>query len=211
MERPWQEWASALALALPPGSSVDISGGEPLIYPGIVNLVAALGAAGIRWAITTNGLNERVLDELCRHQPPNCGLILVSAHAQNPGWLSAVERLRRAGFPVDVNRVGHPAAPQVGERHNEITFQNWEDGTALDGIPRICDAGRRHWVADPSGDVYRCQVLLQLGHKPIGNLLDAPLPEVGEWECRVGCSTCYTDHPAAWRVSWREVREAVKA
>jgi len=205
-ERPWQEWARGLTRALPADSMVDISGGEPLLFPGLLDLGAALGAAGINWAVTTNAMETRVLEALIKRRPPGLALILVSAHAGNPQWPDAVAMLRGAGLPVAVNQVGHVAASPVSGEHNVITYQPWEEGTALDSKVRICDAGRRHWVAGPDGTVWRCQVRLQMGAEPIGNVIDGPMDVPAPIRCDLGCSTCYTDHPAAWKVSWVECR-----
>jgi hypothetical protein len=198
-ERYWAVWGWALLDVLPAGSVVDVSGGEPLLYPGMVKLLSMLGSAGLRWALTTNGLVADVLVQLCRRRPAGCVLINVSAHNGNGGGDGAARLLRAAGFPVSVNRVDHPEAHYGAEV--TIPFQDWENCEALDSVHRFCDAGTNHWVADPAGWVWTCAVRMQMGCSPIGNLFDGSFRPL-DWvqECHSGCSSCYRDDPGAWGI-----------
>lgn len=203
-ERPWQDWARGLINNLPPGATVDVSGGEPTLFPGLVELLGALSDAGIRSAITTNGLGMDVLADLAAHRPPLFVVANVSAHAQNPRWHDAVDLLRKASIMVNINKVGHPAADVVNEPHTVVTYQDWQGGMAVDGKRRECNAGLYHWVADPTGNAWRCMVQFQMGDAPIGNLIDGTLPKVAPVICAHGCSNCYTDHPEAWGITYKE-------
>ena len=199
---PWQEWARVLPRHLGPGSLVDIAGGEPLLYPGIVDLVAALGQRQLQWALTTNAKATAVIERLIATRPRGCAAINVSDHAGNPEAPANVARLRRAGYWVNLHRVDHPAAGQRLTGANIITYQGWQEGSAVDGIRRHCTAGLQHWVAGPNGDMWRCVVALETGQPSGGNLFAGEV-NAGSMECDFGCSACYTEDQAAWLLEMR--------
>ena len=206
-EHPWWEWAEALVSLLPPKSIVDVSGGEPLLYEGLTNLLAYLGGHGLRWAITTNALHTEGVDELIKARPKGAVVVNVSDHKQNVKAHLNIQNLRRA-FAVVVHRVTHPQAGQHESGAGDITYQEWAEGTALDGVTRLCNAGSRHLVIDPGGDAFRCCVEMQLGHEPLGNIFDQPLvlPDYVEYVmCDWGCSTHYTENPGEWLVEMRTI------
>jgi hypothetical protein len=201
-EHDWIEWAEALVDLLPPNSIVDVSGGEPLLYEGLTNLLAYLGGHGLRWAITTNALATEAVEELVRSRPKGAVVVNVSDHQGNFKAHLNIQKLRRA-FSVVVHRVEHPAAGHHEGAAGPITYQEWAEGEALDGVRRWCSAGSRHLVIDPGGDAFRCCVEMQLGHKPQGNIFDRSLrlPEfVTFFVCDWGCSTHYRDNPGEWLV-----------
>ena len=195
----WEKWAVALKANLAPGSVVDIAGGEPLLYDGIIDLVQALSTAGLNWAMTTNAKATPQIARLCAAKPAGWACINVSDHAGNPEVGPNVAALRRAGFLVNIHRVDHPAAGTHLDGAATITYQDWEGGAAVDGIRRRCTAGAGHWVADPSGDLWRCIVAMETGQPAVGNLFTGHVTPTGA-ECAFGCSTCYTEDPASWGI-----------
>lgn len=200
----WEAWAEALTRRLPYGALVDVAGGEPLLYEGIVELLATLGARGLRWALTTNAKAGDVVDRLCAERPAGCVCINVSDHSGNPEAHAAIGKLRAAGWAVNVHRVDHPAAGHHEPDAQVITYQDWEGGEAVDRTKRQCTAGAGHWVADPQGDLWRCVVALETGQPPAGNLFTGrvkPTPA----RCEFGCSACYTEDPASWGIDMREL------
>lgn len=200
-EVPVMRWVLALERYLTPGDLVDVSGGEPLLRPGLDVLLHRLGNGGIRWALTTNALATEAIDRMLELLPHNSVQINASDHAGNAAAWVNVRRLRAAGYNVQVNRVAHEAAGNHEAGGVALPYQDWQGGQALDGLARSCDAGDRHWVADPAGNVWRCQVWLQLGKPSMGNLFDGSfMPSVGAWDCTTGCSSCYRDTPEAWEI-----------
>lgn len=199
-EHTWQEWAEAFIKHLPYGSSVDIAGGEPLLFPGLPYILQSIGEHGIKWAITTNALDDEGVTELIWVNPIRCMMINVSDH---PGNIGAAENIRRLSesFPVVFNRVDHPdAGTHFDNIRSVIPYQRYREGTELDGIKRYCHAGIHHWVIDPGGDVFICNVAMATGRDPIGNLFyDETIkrPKDG-FICDWGCSSCYTSVPNAW-------------
>lgn len=199
-EHKWREWAEALVRELPGGSTVDISGGEPLLYPGVVDLVSYLGNHGIYWAITTNAMDGDGVETLIAARPPRCAVVNASDHTGNIMAGQHIRRLRTA-FPVVVHRVNHPKAGSHIDGAGLIPYQRWAEGEALDGKQRICDAGVKHWVIDPGGDIFRCCVAMQVADKPLGNLFNGHIDKPNYTNlCDFGCSTCYTTEPHAWMI-----------
>lgn len=195
----WHQWRDALATRLAPGSVIDIAGGEPLLYDGIIELLPRIAEAGHRWALTTNAKASAQVARLCAARPAGCICINVSDHAGNPEVGPNVQAMRRAGYHVNVHRVDHPAAGTHLEGANVITYQDWAGGAAVDGIKRRCTAGAGHWVADPSGNMWRCVVALETGQPSVGNLFTGEARPTSA-DCDFGCSTCYTEEPTSWGI-----------
>ena len=204
-EHDWHEWSNVLLAGVNRGSIIDISGGEPLIYPGLVNLLGNLGELGIKWAITTNALFTKSVDELINDNPPGCVVINVSDHSGNAEAHENIKRLSEH-FRVVVHRCDHPGAGVHEEGAGLITYQPWKEGLACDGIHRVCNAGLNHYVIDPGGDCWRCIVDEQVGNKPFGNIFkpNFVLPDHNIL-CTFGCTTCYTEDPASWQVDMKAI------
>lgn len=200
----WELWAKVLIAELPRGSLVDVAGGEPLLYPGITELLHALGQAGLRWALTTNAKANYACFRLCEDPPPGAVCINVSDHTGNPEAHENIMLLRGTGYTVNVHRVDHPEAGQHEPDAALITYQDWVGGKAVDGKLRKCTAGMNHWVADPQGDLWRCVVALETGQPPSGNLFSGEV-RATSLLCDFGCTACYTEDPASWEIEMREV------
>ena len=201
-ERTAEEWIKALDKALPDGGVVDFSGGEPLLYPGIIDIIVALGEMGIFWGITTNGLNGKAIDNLIEREPKGCGVITLSDHQGNEKAWANYDKLAQTAYPVKINRVSDG---EEQNRVNIVDYQDWEHGKATDGKRRLCSAGMHHWAVDPTGEVYRCLVALQTGQPSLGNMIDGTFEPLKRRKgCDFGCSTCYRDSPATWVIEMEE-------
>jgi len=209
---PWQSWAD-WGRELPQGSSVEISGGEPTLYFGLINLLQAVADAEVCWGITTNAAHLPGVTELVDARIRGCIGLNVSLHPESPpDVMERAETLRSVGYPVRLNWVDHPSSPPhtrvLGFLVNRIPYQAWAEGEALDGVRRVCSAGASHLCCDPMGRVYRCLVHLQLGVNQLGTIAE-PLEDVvtrGVQPCDTGCSTCYTVEPEAWAVKMRRIQ-----
>lgn len=200
----WLWWLRQLEA----GSLIDFSGGEPLMYDGIVTLLDGL-PSHVLWAMTTNLVREEALKALLRVHPAGCVQINTSWHAQAPlDFWERVDAVRQH-YHVAVNVVDHPGAPAVpdnlpaGVVVSHIPYQAFNEGEGMDGKTRMCNAGVDHLACDPAGNVYRCLVAMQKGEQPLGTVKDGPeaLRTSGMRRCEGGCTTCYTDNPAAWTVN----------
>lgn len=203
-EHTWQEWVQGILANVTTGGVVDVAGGDPLLFPGLAYFLQAIADAGLRWAITTNALHTKAVDELIAIHPKHCALVNVSDHPGNAGADENIARLR-AAFPLKLNRVDVPEAGKRSGINDLIPYQSWREGTELDGIRRWCNSGLRHWVADPAGDVFRCNPAMALGLKPFGNLFREVVTPPEPFICETGCSSCYTSVPGAWPVEMRPV------
>jgi len=208
-EMPARMWLWFLR-QLPGPLTVDFSGGEPLLYDGLFTIIEGLIAFPAGWAMTSNLVNKEAVDALIAKRYGNCMGIQVSAHKGGPADLyERAAALAEAGYPVALNVVAHAGARAVpdGMRVNMIPYQAWTEGEAVDGIARQCDAGREHLVMSPDGYVYRCAVEMQLDAPPLGRISNAwtDIQPVEPHECRIGCSTCYTDNPRSWRVAMEAI------
>lgn len=211
----WRRWADWIR-QLPASSTIEISGGEPLLYRGLIDLLRAIVEMGLGWGLTTNAAHSAAVEALAGARLAACAGLNVSIQPESP--LDILERaalLREAGYPVRLNWVDHPGSPpfpsvrtQVEFHVNRIPYQAWLEGGALDTVRRVCSAGSSHLCCDPVGRVYRCLVHLQLGIAPLGTIA-APLTEVtlrGLQPCDTGCSTCYTTMPESWGLKMKGVQ-----
>ena len=211
-ERSWGHWATAIKKHVPRGSTIDVAGGEPLLYPDLTKMLDEIGRNGINWAITTNAVDSAIVDELTDRKIPGCIVINVSDHSTSKPIHRTVTRniaKLKTVYPVTIHKCDHPSA---GKRKNTkpISYQEWEEGTALDGVKRECTAGVNHWVIDPAGDVFRCCVDMQVSNKPLFNIFTFDgLVWLGFMDmdraCDFGCSSCYTENPAEWMLEMQEV------
>lgn len=199
-EHLWHEWADAIIKHVPKGSIIDVSGGDPLLYEGLSSLVSKLGWYGINWAITTNALHTRGVNKLIMRNIPGCVVINISDHLGNLKAHENIQKIREV-YRVNVHKVAHESAGHHEDNAQSIEYQAWKEGSALDGVKRLCDAGINHWVIDPSGDIFRCCVDMQVGNKPLGNLFTGIINKSEPFICEFGCSTCYTTTPSEWLVN----------
>ena len=113
--KPAQEWIEAWT-RLRPGI-LDITGGEPFLQPGLLEIIEAITAAGARVAMTTN-LSHPILDFVRRIRPDQVFSITASYHPTENGtrehpmnqdiFIGRLLLLREFGFNFTVNIVAWP-------------------------------------------------------------------------------------------------------
>jgi hypothetical protein len=198
----WAEWVVGLRDFTEPGSILDFGGGDPFLMDGLPEMLRALAETGRYWALTTPATNDRGVDALVRARPPGCVLINVSDHPGNYKCEHNIAKLQTI-YRVVFNRVDYPL---TGHRHDGdissiIPYQSYREGTELDGIRRRCDSGLHHFIADPGGDLFRCNPWMAMGRESMGNLFKRTVRIPEPIICEDGCSTCYTSVPTAWPVT----------
>jgi hypothetical protein len=192
VERPLADWIAAIRRD--PPETMDIGGGEPLTLPWTLDLIASF--PGIKWGLSTNGLNTDRIQELAdRHlrQIVNINLSYHPEAARMYDWYDALWKrhvllLAAAGYPVGPNL--------------EITPYNMEHGQwAIDwlraqglhmvvsplcggrdelkapspGPALVCDAGKNFITIAPDGQAWPCLSALNSyawAETSIGNWLD---------------------------------------
>ena len=86
-------------------------------------------------------------------------------------------------------RIKEFLGPYKGDNYGSMHY-----GMAVnDKHLRSCLCRTNELLIGPSGDIYRCHADLYSGFNPIGNIMDARIPELGKWrECgRYGrCNSC---------------------
>jgi len=199
----WKNWAWWIR-RIPKLFVVDFSGGEPLLYPGIVELIEHIQRGRFFWAMTTNLVDMATMERIT---PRGCGALNVSYHPGSPpDFVGRIERLKQLGFVPRVNVVQHPSVPEVPTGLHPVDrfpYQAFSEGEAVDGIPRRCNAGWEHFVADPLGRVHRCAVWMQKSQLPMGTIaqeVDFLLLPDSLRPCEIGCTTCYTVSPEDWHI-----------
>jgi hypothetical protein len=190
----------------PLGAIIDFAGGDPLLFDGLAYLLDNLAKSGRYWAITTNAMSDEGVDELLRVRPRGCVQVNISDHPGNKAAQSNIDKIK-AVYPIIWNQVLHEDCGHNhdGEITSYIPYQSWREGTERDGIKRWCNSGKYHFVADPGGDVFRCNPAMACAEQPIGNLFCGDVVRPEPVICELGCSTCYTDVPTAWPVEMRAI------
>lgn len=137
--KPANQWIDAW-LRLRPGV-LDITGGEPFLQPGLVEIIEALAAGGTRIAMTTN-ISHPLLDFVKRITPDQVFSITASYHPSENGtrdnpmndniFVGRLLLLREFGFNFTVNIVAWPE-------------QLW----LIPKFIEMCEAHKFRWHVDP--------------------------------------------------------------
>lgn len=202
------EWADALAQEMVRGDRLEFVGGEPTLFKGFHQLAQSVASRGIEWAVTSNVMNTKVIEQFINDPVPLCVCWSVSLHAGNRSAWRNADMLEQRGYSVARNVVIHEGAPDTSSARvsYRIPYQAWKEHLATDGKKRNCDAGKFHFAVAPNGDIYRCSVHLQLdGVKPIGNLFTREVQPLADPLCTTGCTSCYTSHAGSWCVTMEEL------
>lgn len=224
-ERPPADWIAAIRREQP--ELVDIAGGEPFAYDGLLDIVAA--CPDTRFAITTNAALPAV-QALAHVSLPNLIGVTVSYHPHSVAvseatWRAHLLAIRAGGHNVTVNVVD---ADTVSERAAETVV--WLDGIGVRVVvspeermadlereagPLECDGGVAHLVVAPDGATWPCLTTLRSGawgETALGNWLDGTL-DLGRVPkpCRLYCYDYYvlrTRHVAGdmWNTNARRIR-----
>ncbi len=138
---PHRAWLKLLeVLPLAPGTTINFAGAEPLLYPGLTELVAAATARGMTTAICTNGylLRGNVLEKLIGAGLHHVALSLDAmdpvihdrlrgvpgAHARA---LEAIAALAAAGAPLRLELQPTLMAANLGEIPRLVAFTQEHD------------------------------------------------------------------------------------
>lgn len=231
-EHDWTEWVEIIN-EFPP-ANVCITGGEPLLFPGLFKLIHEL-AKKHRVFLTTN--LYAVPNELL-----NCKTKMGISASFHPymtdieSFTKRIHKLKEHGFNPAVEYVAYP--PLFDELPEIKTFFEKEVGVTVNidpyispdhrynaaeietlkrldlrsrkfgfdfdgyGVSKYCDAGSKHFVIVPNGDVYTCQAGLLYVISPLhknfsspkekfylGNLFDGSFkPLVNPKMCFLPCS-----------------------
>ncbi len=193
-----QEWVDALnRLNL---DILDISGGEPFLQHGLIDIINEVNCGRI--ALTSN-LSHGVNELIEKVSPEKLFSITASYHPTQgvtiDSFKEKVEALRLNGFRVSVNFVMYPdqmrQAEEVHQAFGGVHFDryiptefapyepNEEERAFINSYVgsdrpeqheqegiKFCTGGQYHFNIQPDGEVFRCIEDKQLGKPCIGNL-----------------------------------------
>lgn len=199
----WEIWRDFL-LRLPP-ATIDVVGGEPLQYPGIVELLQSVSIRHC-WAMTTHLPENRAYHSIADSPIAGCVHITWSYHPysrQDATTFARFQRLRDIyGSHVVSASVVH---------YGNIPIQDILSRFADDGIycavneyqPPVgnglaptwqrCNGGHRHIVCGPDGGVWPCFALFERPDRNrwrLGHISDFVLRPARAL-CHQECGPCY--------------------
>ena len=228
-ERPVEDWYNALKRDMP--DLVDISGGEPLYLAWVPGLMRA--ASSIRFGLSTNGLAQRGIKDLCNDFIPNLIAINVSYHPTScfPGylefWKYSVLSLMEAGYGVHCNIVDAPGNVELAAsaiewmKDNEVHYviSPYEQVSGLGVLKKsglLCQGGVNHITVGPDGTAWPCLTALRSPYYKkmvLGNWLDNTIDITNKPQpCYLDCTDYYVlskQHSAGdmWNVQARPAEE----
>lgn len=105
---------------------LDVTGGEPFLVPGLVDILSGLPSS-IRLGLTTN-LTHDLSDFLERVPPDRFVQVTCSLHPTQPKFNEVVFygralQLKNRGYPVMINFVGWPEQLWLAEHYRRITLE----------------------------------------------------------------------------------------
>jgi len=189
IEGTWSGWLR-LFRSLPP-SVIDLSGGEPLLFPGFFNL---LKLDKHKYALSTNLQDTAGYHTLLNINPIIFASITCSYHKNGidpEPFAERVAHLKAKGFNVNINIVDHPTYDLDGsDRYVLSLFEDagihysispFEDPKLIaKGITTYrCNAGVNTFTITPDGSVYRCLSWYRSKHREEGYMGNA---FKGTWE-----------------------------
>jgi hypothetical protein len=224
-ERPAVDWYNALKRDRP--ELVDISGGEPLLLNWVPDLMRA--AQSINFGLSTNGLAQDGINNLCKNKIPNLISINVSHHptVKSPGYIStwkfSVMSLMAAGYLVHCNIVAAPGNKELASdiinwmEVNEVSHEisPYEQVAGLGTLREtglLCQGGINHITVAPDGTAWPCLTSLRSPYYKelaLGNWLDGTLDISKKPQpCFLDCADYYIlskEHTAGdmWNVQAR--------
>ncbi len=167
-ERPAADWIAAINRE---PLFVDIAGGEPLLYRGLVDIIA--GCQHTNFGLSTNGMWFPGVKRLCDTRLPNLGSINMSIHTDcgledyEGRFKAAFSTFKQAGYPVfasivlyeDELRRASALAGWVrrqGGHVDESPYEDMRPEALKQAVPLECDAGRSGFVVAPDGQAWPC-------------------------------------------------------
>ena len=151
-EHPWTDWVEALDEF--PSAFISISGGEPLLYPNLVQLINNLSKKHVVGGITTN--LSLPIDNLSNISNKNID-ISVSFHSyfvKDASLLKAkILKLKEYGFNVSVNFVAYPKKLHLIEELS--TFSKKEVEVPFNVIPYEETANTIHSYTKEETEIFK--------------------------------------------------------
>lgn len=227
-ERSPREWIAAIRREWV--DTVDIAGGEPLLYEGLLDILDALPR--ISFGISTNGQALEAIDKLCAKRRENVICVNLSLHPQSElqderTFKYAATMLHNARYPLICNLLdwgdniqrAAPMAAWLREHDVPVVVSPFEDVTNL-GTERAtglrCKGGTSHLTLAADGAAWPCLTALRSPYWrewALGNWVDDTI-DLGKrvQPCYLDCTDYYVlkDRHAAgdmWGVEPREVTE----
>jgi len=193
-ERPLEDWVKAIRRD--PPDILDIGGGEPLSVPWTLDMIREF--PGIRWGLSTNGLNTDKIEELARYRIPQIVNINLSYHPEaakiyswyDEQWRRQVMLLRNTGYWL---------SPNLEDNRDNVERSQWAINwlqtigmhmvvsPLCGGRPELahpqpiamtCKSGVNFLTVDPSGQAWPCLSSLNSyawKETCIGNWLDGTI------------------------------------
>jgi len=217
-----EEWIKGInRLVLPPDVPITLQGGEPTVHKDIVEIINGI-SSHIPIDILTNlerPLDQwlyKIPPERLKRKSPYAS-IRVSWHRGQHSLedlLRKVAQAQEKGFHIGIWTVMHPdyeaeileaqhtakhmgidfrlkefLGPWKGVNHGTFRYPEAVNGPVL----RECQCRTTEMLIAPDGQVYRCHSDLYAARFPIGHILDAEIPLLGQWApCAVfgKCNSC---------------------
>jgi MoaA/NifB/PqqE/SkfB family radical SAM enzyme len=206
-DRSADEWVEALNRLDP--AILDFAGGEPLIFPGFIDLLTQLDPKH-RYAITTN-LHGEALRDILRIPTGNC--VHVTASYQPTGRLDPdefmfrLDTLRLKGISCSINLVNHESFPNVQDvaqlfrsKGFTVSVSPYEHPPNLEvpnDVTFLCQAGIRHYFLNSNGDVYPCCSWFRYSgreQRNMGNIFNGSFRKYSTPQtCRLRCEMYYLE------------------
>lgn len=119
----WAAWQTAWKRLAP--QILDVTGGEPFLVPGLVNVLGGLDPV-TRLGLTTN-LTHDISEFLEKVQPHLFVQVTCSLHPSQPKFNESLFfgralQLKNRGYPVMINFVGWPEQLWLAEHYRRITL-----------------------------------------------------------------------------------------
>lgn len=218
---PGKDWIAGInRLSLPPNTPVTLQGGEPTVHKDFIEIVNGV-RPDVPLDVLTNfemplSFWDKIDPARLRRDAPYAS-IRVSWHRGQHDLESLLYRVREAqrkGFHIGIWTVDHPdyhgevlqakhiaealgidfrikefLGPWKGVNHGTFRYPLAVNDPAL----RYCECRTSELLIAPDGLIYRCHSDLYANRLPVGHVLQADNPLVGQWvPCSVygKCNSC---------------------
>jgi organic radical activating enzyme len=213
--RTFEEWTRAIEND--PPDFMTLGGGEPLLVPWALDLIRAF--PGIKWCLSTNGVEKDKIVELAIHKLPQVHNVNLSYHPEaarlDPQyveqWKHEITILAGAGYNVSSNieKVNNNVEDSQ-EIIDWMALQNLpmlispicggrEELAHPQDTPLVCEGGVNHLVIAPNGDAWPCQTTINSyawRETCLGNWIDGTLDLSKKPQpCNLRCVEYFYQYP----------------